>query len=133
MVKQIKLGENILMDLCDKISSAKCCVVSIAEAYVNACTFGNNTDHMRDEYLLMNSYIDALENYDTRNRIAVKKNLQLTDGNFLLADGDKILSLGNSWVEEEVCADDINCLTKDDLCRILEQISISCESCICGC
>jgi len=121
------------MDLCEKISAAKCCVVEVADAYVRAVTFGNDTDGMRDELFLLNGYIHALERYDTSECILVKKTVLLTDNNILLADDNKILSLGALWVEKEVNPDDINCLTKDDVCNILEQISYSCESCVCGC
>lgn len=48
------------MDICQEIEDAKCCVAEYAAAYVTASTFGNNTDDMFYELLLLNAYIDAL-------------------------------------------------------------------------
>jgi hypothetical protein len=84
------------MSLCEKIKSAKCCVVDIAGAYVRASTMGENTTALLSELLLVNAYIEALERYGCE----CSKN---------------------------------NCLSEQEVCFILEQISLLCESCECGC
>lgn len=98
------------MDICEKISNAQCCVVDMGEVYVKASTFGINTNEMLNELLLFNSYIDALSKY--KAAIDYEK----------LSDEDK------------VCADKVvSCLNSRNVCFMLEQISLSCEACKCGC
>lgn len=79
------------MDLCKEIQAAKCCVVKMADAYVKAATYGDDTKEMLDELILFNGYIKTLERYQS------------------------------------------GCLSKDDICSILNHISFVCESCECGC
>lgn len=121
------------MSLCSKIQDAKTCVSKFAERYVKAVTFGVDTDDLFYELMLLVGYVESLERYEcnpTRN--LTTRNL-LTYEDFLLTDNNKILSLGDTC--ETVCLDpdEVNCLSKDEVCFILEQISLKCESCSCGC
>lgn len=83
-------------DICQKIESAKNCVSEFANAYVKASTFGNNSDDMFYELILLNAYIEALERYDCG------------------CGGEK-------------------CLSEEEVCEILNQIALKCESFKCGC
>ena len=121
------------MSLSKKICDAKCCVVSLADAYVKASTFGNNTEAMFEELMLMNNYIKALQRYECNPSKLVHVNTELTFGSSLLTIDNKILSLKSCYVDKNIDPDTVNCLTKDEVCFILEQISLRCESCACGC
>lgn len=103
------------MCICDKIEEAKCCTVNIAEAYVKASTFGNNTEAMLNELLLMNSYTEALCRYECEH----KENNDKIINKKITADCEKTISL--------------NCLAEQNICFILEQIRLQCGSCECGC
>lgn len=52
------------MDVTCAIESAKCCVANLAGAYVDAKNTGQNNDNMFNEFMLMNSYVKVLCNYD---------------------------------------------------------------------
>lgn len=105
------------MCICENISSAKCCAVTVAEAYVKAWSLGVNTEAMFNELMQVNNYIEALCNYSCE---CEKENDQKIINKKVLPDCEKRISLKN-------------CLTENEVCNILEQIRLQCDSCECGC
>lgn len=85
------------MDICDKIEEAKCCVGNFSNAYVKARTFGDATDDMLYELILLNAYVEALERYNCG------------------------------------CDSCDKCLTEEEVCFILVQISLKCDTFACNC
>lgn len=120
------------MGFCKEITNAKCCIVSIAEAYVKASTIGANTEGMLNELLLLNSYVEALCRYDCDPKRKVEKTIFITNNGILLSANNKILSLKSCYTEC-VDPDEVNCLTEEEVCFILQQIRLRCDSCECGC
>ena len=121
------------MSVYTNINDSKCCVVDIAHAYVKAKTYGDDTPVMLEELILLNGYVKTLERYDhdPKKKVHVVDVYSL-DG-VVLSDGDNILSLGKHCSYECVDPEEVNCLTRDEICSILEQISLKCENCQCGC
>lgn len=115
--------------MCDsikcKIEDAKCCVVSIAALYVNSVTFGNNSEDQFIELCLLNGYIEALERYDEH----VNEHKHLHE--ILLSNGNKLVSLCED--NNCLCNTKIDCLSQEQVCFMLNQISMICSNSICGC
>lgn len=116
------------MSLCNKIADAKCCVVDIAATYVDMVTFGNDTEAMLTELKLLNGYIKTLERYNTNHEKVLNKTKALTINGIAITNDGKQLLIKGCYTENVV-----NCLKESDVCFILEQISLSCENCKCGC
>lgn len=121
------------MTLTAKIDNAKSCVAKFAESYVKAVTFGIDTNDLFYELLLLVSYIEALERYDEHPTQKIKVENVLTYNDVLLVDNNLLLSLGSTCKTVCLNPDDVNCLSKREVCFMLEQISLKCEACICGC
>lgn len=119
-------------DLCAKICDAKCCVVDMAAVYVDMVTFGNDTPDMLVELQLFNGYIKTLDRYKTDDTIRIEKTKILTIDGMKLTDDDRQITSRECSIEH-VDLDKINCITENDVCFILEQIELVCETCKCGC
>lgn len=121
-----------MSSLCEKISDAKCCIVDTAEKYVKNVSKGNYIESDFFELILLNGYINSLERYDDSETKILLQTIELNHNqNTLLCNGKKLI-LNNSC-KVDVNPDDVNCLCKDQICFILEQLSLKCDSCNCNC
>lgn len=121
------------MNLKSKIDNAKYCVGQLSSKYVKAVTYGVDTEDLFNSLVLMYGYIKALENYDCHPTKKVNVTTFLTYNDFLLTDNDKSLSLGSTCEVIDLDPAEVNCLTQDEVCVILEQIHLLCDACSCGC
>jgi hypothetical protein len=120
------------MELCCVIDQAKCCVATLGAAYFDAYNVGENTQAQLYELLLLRAYIKTLCNYDEDPKALWPRKVKPFPKN-LLANGNIPLSLTSECVEVPLDPDSVNCLCREDIRFITEQLNLVCASCLCNC
>lgn len=114
------------MDLCQIIEDAKCCSAKMAAAYVKAVSVGEDTEVMYYELVEMRARIKSLKRFDPKP----SKPAAVNTGEFILDDTTNKLSLKSKTIALDPS---VNCLAQDDICKIIQQISLVCDDCSCNC
>lgn len=118
----------------DIICEAKCCAVEYADSFVDAVTFGRDTESVTDYQMLM-MYIDVLErNYP--EYVYVKEKIALVPQKIDFSSLKKENNVLHLDVKEEVVCKKVKiepCLADSDLDKIIEQIKRFCSQCDCNC
>lgn len=123
----------MISDFCEILKEAKCCSVNMAAKWVNEANHGNEDQELFFNYLALNSYIRALCRYDNSPKVKALTYDSLVYGQEVLSDGNNLLILNSAIADECVDPDSVNCLTEDQICKIIEKIKFLCSTCNCNC
>ena len=108
---------------------ARCCVVTLADEYVCAATYGDpKKDAILSKILSLRCLIKALE-----NQVIQKKKDFIKDGVLFFHGRQVLLSKNNSLSlvhnGKRIPVTPANCLTGEDVCRVVSKIRALCSEC----
>lgn len=120
------------MNLNQKICDFNNCFVDYVNKWASALNHGENTDEQETHILLMNSIIETLECYDFHPKRKVRtRSVIVPECDILNFNTNSLILYKTTCIDLD--PDKVNCLTAEELCPLIEKMSIICENCNCNC
>lgn len=117
------LFKNYKLDISNEICELKVGLGAIGSVYAKSSVFGNNTEYMRYDLMLMGAYIRTLErNSYSEKPLAINSNIEglkikysalKSQGNNLILDVENM--------KKCACVEYRNCLSDSEVCKIIDM------------
>ena len=113
------------------ITFARCCSAVLADQYTLSATYGYpEKEKQLDALLLLRCQIRLLENYYVPNeKDFIEDGVKHLRGDEIILSSDNSLSLASQGQKIPLTADQLNCLSEDQLCIIVNNIKALCPDC----
>lgn len=112
------------------LAYAKACSCSLACKYVNDKNYGKDVDDLLNKILLVDSYIESIENYIySCCSDFYSKGIKYFQGSKIVMSKNNSLYLKSEGEKISIESSDLNCLTEDQICELVSRIKAICVNC----
>ncbi len=120
------------MNINQKICDFQNCFVTELNKWIDKLNHGENSLDDDFKILTMFTLIDTLMTYDFHPTRKVKvRTVLVPECDILKFNPNSLILYKTKCIDLD--PEMVNCLKKEDLCGIIEQLSIICENCNCNC
>lgn len=120
------------MNINSTICKARVCFVDEVVKWIDKLNHGENSEEDDFKILAMHEIICTLESYDFHPTKKVKtRHVVVPECGILNLEANSLILYKTTCVELDPAQ--VNCLKPEQLCPIIEQLSIICENCNCNC
>ena len=118
-------------DINTQLTKAKICSADIAEDYVNSLRYGyvEKAKELFNKLIFLESYIRIFNDYELSEGVFAENSFLHRFGKKALLSEDNSLHLESENQKILLSEEELNCLTKDELCGLAEKVSSICSTC----
>ncbi len=113
------------------ITWAKCCSSDIAHCYVMEATYGDpESEQTLDKLKLLDCLIGIVERFNiATDDDFIEGGVLFLGGKQIVLSKNNSLSLESADTKISISSDDINCISEDQVCSIINKIKGLCPNC----
>lgn len=120
------------MSIKNQICKAENCLVDEVVKWIDKLNHGENTEIDDIKLIAMFEVIQTLCNYDFHPTRKVKtRSVIVPECDILNFSTNSLILYKTTCIELD--PEQVNCLKPEELCPMIEQLSIMCENCNCNC